>query len=80
VQVSGQGLGVPDRQPVGAHDRLDIGAELAVLAGVPRVDQLAFDAGGGLGEPVGGEQLAVEDDVRPAVVGDRASASCRSGA
>jgi hypothetical protein len=70
VQVSGQGLRGPDRQPVRARDRLDVGAEVAVLAGVPGVDELAFDAGGGLGEPVGGEQLAVEDDVRPAVVGD----------
>jgi hypothetical protein len=40
-----------------------------VFAGVPGVDRLALDAGGGLGAAVGADQLAVNDDVRPALLG-----------
>src|SRR6185437_5815708 len=42
----------------------------AVLAGVPRVGRLALDAGGGLGAAVGADQLAVDHDVRPALLGN----------
>src|SRR4051812_37721321 len=54
VQVSGQRVGGPYRQAVRAHDGLDGRAEVAVFSGVPGVDDVACDAGGGLGEPVGG--------------------------
>lgn len=43
-----------------------------MLPGVPGIDQFAFDQRGGLGQPVAVEQLAVQDDVGPAVVGDPA--------
>jgi hypothetical protein len=69
VQVPGRDLGDPDRQAVGADDGLDVPAGSAVLAGVPGVDRLALDAGGGLGAAVGADQLAVDHDVRPALLG-----------
>jgi hypothetical protein len=72
VQVSGQCAGGPDRQAVRAHHRLDVRAEVAVLAGIPSVDRLALDADRGLGQPITAEQLPVEDWVRPAVSGDPA--------
>lgn len=43
---------------------------LVGVAGVPRIDLLACDAGGLLTQAVGGEDLAVQDHVaRPAVLG-----------
>lgn len=65
--MSGHRFRGPDRQPVWAHDRLDVRAEVAVFSGVPGVDYLALDRQGGLGEPVAVEQFAVEDHVGPAV-------------
>ncbi|MFB9304040.1 hypothetical protein, partial [Kibdelosporangium philippinense] len=47
---------------------MDVAALFAVLAGVPGVDLLALDAGRLLAEPVGGEQLAVQDQVCQIVV------------
>ncbi len=65
VQVSGFGVGGPDRQPVQTHDGLDGGAEVAMLAGLPGIDRVAFDAGAGRGQLAGGEQPAVKDHMRP---------------
>jgi hypothetical protein len=48
---------------------LHVPAGGAVLAGVPGVDRLALDALGGLRAAVGADQLAVEHDVRPALLG-----------
>jgi hypothetical protein len=54
---------------IGADDGLDVPAGSMVFAGVPGVDRLAVNAGGGLGAAVGADQLAVDHDVRPALLG-----------
>jgi hypothetical protein len=59
----------PRSAGVGADDGLDVPAGCAVFPGVPRVDRLALDAGGRLGAAVGADQLAVDHDVRPALLG-----------
>lgn len=54
-------------EAVRIRDGLDVAAGFAVLAGVPGVDLLACDAGGLLGQSIGGEQFAVQDQVCHAV-------------
>jgi hypothetical protein len=49
---------------------VSVNTEVAVLSGVPRVDRFPFHAGGRFRAAVGGEHLAVEDDVGPAVSRD----------
>ena len=70
VQLSRVMPAIPDRQAVRAHDCLDVGTEVAVLSGVPGVDHFPFHAGGRFSAAVGGEDLAVEDDVGQPSVGD----------
>lgn len=70
VRVSWQRVGGPYRRSVGADDGLNGGSRSVMFSGVPGVDGFAFDAGGGFGQPVGGEQFAVADHVRPALDGD----------
>jgi hypothetical protein len=70
VQVAGQDIGDPDRQAVGAHERLDVTAGSAVFPRVPRVDGFALDAGGGLRAAVGADQRPVQHDVGPAGLSD----------
>jgi hypothetical protein len=63
VLVTGDDVGGPDRDTVGADDGLDVPAEAVMLSRVPGVDRGALDAGGGLGGAVGAEHLAVHDHV-----------------
>jgi len=58
----------PQREAVRCQYGLDVAARLGGFAGVPPVDLLAFHAGGLLVEAIGGEELAVEDDVGESVV------------
>ena len=67
--MAGRDVGDPDWLAVGAHDGLHVSARRAVFAGIPGVDRFTFDAGGGLRTAVGADQLAVEHDVRPALLG-----------
>lgn len=58
----------PQREAVRCQQGLDVAAGFVCFAGVPPVDLLAFHAGGLFVEAVGGEDLAVEDDVGQAVL------------
>ncbi len=56
-------VGDPQGEPVRGGDELDVRAESAVFSGVPQMDRGALGADGGVGDAVGGDQGAVDDDV-----------------
>ena len=61
-------LGGPDREAAGFEEGLDVPAEVMGLSGVPGVDLFAFHAGGLGAAPVGVEDLAVQDQMRDALI------------
>lgn len=63
VGVARQCVGDPQRKSVRSSHELDVRAESAVLARVPQVDRGAPGTDGGLGDPVAGDEGAVEDHV-----------------
>jgi len=69
VQMPWHRLRGPDREPVRAHGRLNVGAEVAVFPGVPRVDGVALARTRRLGKAVAVEEFPIEDHVGPAVLG-----------
>src|SRR6266480_1351742 len=68
VHRAGLGGRDPQREPVRGQDGLDVAAVGVRLAGVPQVDDLAFDADGWLFAPVGGDDLPVQDHMGQALV------------
>jgi hypothetical protein len=67
VHVSGKDVGDPQRDAFRGDDRLDVAAEVVGLPGVPKINLFAFLGNGFDAEPVGVDDLAVEDEVGKAV-------------
>ena len=70
VDISGKDIGDPQRNPGRREDRLDITAEVVGLPRKPQTDRLAFPADGLDLHPVGGDDLAVQDEVSQALLLD----------
>lgn len=63
VGAAGQDRRGPERDAAGGEQGLDVPAETVRLAGVPPVDLPALPADGLFFQPVGGDDLAVQDQV-----------------
>ena len=80
MDAAGQDRRDPQRDAGRGEQGLDVPAEAVRLAGVPPVDLLAFPADGLLLQPVGNDDLAVQDQVGQPLIPGRSRASCRAGA
>lgn len=67
MDVSGKDVGDPQRDAFRVDDGLDVAAEVVGLAGVPQIDLFALAGNGFEVEPVGVDDLAVEDEVGQAL-------------
>jgi hypothetical protein len=67
VDRAGLGVRDPEREHVRGEHRLDVAAAAVGLAGVPQVDDLAFQADRRLFAPVAGHDLPIQDHMRTAL-------------